>query len=419
MPALIFGLALFFDLVFAHPDISLLRNIRRDAEAGIPTNLPANWSSVGCFTDVSTSRTLAAKSTVDTANMTIENCINFCSPLDYHYAGVEFGQECYCDSAIQVPATQTNMSDCSMTCTGSKAETCGGPSRIEVFASSNPLPIIPQTTGQWAYLGCFTDMVQNRTLSTGINVPTGVTAATCTATCQTANFSLAGVENGQECWCANSISPTGQHVSDNDCRAVCLSDHSQYCGNADRIAVYTNTATGPPTQSQCTSTDISSFTLTAFYNVPPQSGPSSVPLKLVIVEMVPSATWTILSACSVCCSNYPTFSLSKSVFLPHSSLNPIEGMVSIAPGDGESPTFVAANPAFPGFQAYCAMTSVTPPLVGTSVLAFGGKSNAFSLCVNNTQAANGRLDVVFSPVTGHPHYSLADCSPVTIVINSA
>lgn len=43
------------------------------------------------------------------------------------------------------------------------------------------------------------DTPENRTLPNGINVPVGVIAETCTATCDTAGFSLAGLENGQEC----------------------------------------------------------------------------------------------------------------------------------------------------------------------------------------------------------------------------
>lgn len=49
-----------------------------------------------------------------------------------------------------------------------------------------------------------------------------------------------------------------------------------------------------------------------------------------------------------------------------------------------------------------------------SLLALSGKPDAFSLCKNQT--VNDRLDLVFSPVTGHPHYSLADCSPVNVQV---
>lgn len=94
--------------------------------------------------------------------------------------------------------------------------------------------------------------------------------------------------------CGDTLSNATQRVSDDDCRAVCTSNHTEYCGNANRIAIYDNTATGTgPTQ--CSSDTIANFTLSAVYNIPPEEGPSAVPLKVVLVEMVPSVTWAILS----------------------------------------------------------------------------------------------------------------------------
>jgi len=368
-------------------------------------NLPANWAPFGCFTDISTSRTLAATS-FSGSNMTIESCIAFCAGADYLYSGLEFSQQCYCDSAIQVPSVEANATDCDMPCAGNALEICGGPNRISIFANTaEPLPVIPQNVGTWVYEGCFTDDVQDRTLAEGINVPTGVTASTCTATCQTANFTLAGLENAQECWCGNSLAAGTQHVDDDDCRAVCVSDHTQYCGNANRLAVYSNAKTQGSAPQECNTLSIANFTLQAVYTVPPANGAAVVPLKLILVEMVPSVTWTILSACTTCCTSWPTFSLQNSVFMPVSVVNPLEMMVSTAPGPGQSPTFVASNPAFPGIQAWCGLEG--------NVLAFGGVSDAFSLCPNQT--ADGRLDVVFEPVTGNPDYTLSDCNAITIV----
>jgi hypothetical protein len=90
-------------------------------------------------------------------------------------------------------------------------------------------------------------------------------------------------------------------------------------------------------------------------------------------------------------------------------------MVSSAPGPGETPNFVASNPAFPGFQSYCAMNA-TVAGNGPQLLAFGGISDAFALCTNTSVNANGRLDVVFEPVTNHLNYVLDDCIPITIEI---
>jgi len=248
-----------------------------------------------------------------------------------------------------------------------------------------------------------------------VNVPVGVTAETCTAACQAlGGFTHAGLEDGHECWCGNTTSTIAEHVSDDDCRAVCSANHAEYCGNANRVALYTFSPEGspPPAPQQCAG-DIANFTLLAVFNNPPLGSPSQVNLRAVLVELVPNTFWTILSACATCCSDWPTFSLQNSVFFPRSASNPVQSMTSIGAADGESPAFVASSPPFPGAQAYCAAQTSTianAPLL----LSFGGKFDAWSLCTNTSDNANGRTDLVFSPVTNHPHYAFSSCNAVTI-----
>ncbi|KAJ3928765.1 MAG: WSC domain-containing protein [Lentinula lateritia] len=381
-----------------------------------PVNKIGDWSLVGCFTDISTARTLSAASLPASGNLTLETCVAFCDSVDYIFAGVEFAQECYCDSTIQIPSVPSNLTACDFSCSGNSSELCGGSDNILIYTNGQPAPVIVQDVGQWSYEGCFTDSVAMRDLSVGLDVPAGVTAASCTAACQTENFVFAGLENGQECWCGSTLGNTSIHVGDDDCRAVCTSDHSEYCGAANRLAVYQFTASGtPPPPTTCASESISNFTLLANFKNPPEDGSSGkVPLKIVLVEMVPSVTWAILSACELCCSDWPTYSLQNSIFLPHSLSNPGQLMVSSAPGPGESPNFVASDPAFPGFQSYCATDSTSNNSL--PLLAFGDISDAFALCTNTSVNANGRLDVVFEPVSNHLHYVLDDCIPITIEI---
>ncbi|KAJ3716745.1 WSC domain-containing protein [Lentinula guzmanii] len=402
----------------------VLRGIDRPDEIALdsrqapsPVNQTGNWSLVGCYTDISTARTLSAATIPASDNMTLETCVAFCSSVDFIFAGVEFAQECYCDSTIQIPGVPSDLADCDLSCSGNSSELCGGSDNILIYTNGQPAPVIVQDVGQWSYAGCFTDSVEDRDLSIGIDIPAGVTAASCSAACQTENFNIAGLENGQECWCGNVLSNSSIHVGDDDCRNVCISDHSEYCGAPNRLAVYDFTALGaPPPPTTCSSDNIANFTLIAKYKNPPEDGSSGeVPLKIVLVEMVPSVTWAILSGCELCCSDWPTYSLQNSIFLPHSLSNPGQLMVSSAPGPGESPNFVASDPAFPGFQAYCA-TDAAGQSDNQPLLAFGDISNAFALCTNTSVNANGRLDVVFEPVSNHLHYVLDDCIPITIEI---
>ena len=89
---------------------------------------------------------------------------------------------------------------------------------------------------------------------------------------------------------------TTQHVSNDDCRMVCSATHAEYCGNANRLAIYQFSTSDQPSNPQtCLATDVGNFTLMANFNNPPVQGPTSVALKVVVVEMVDNIIWTILS----------------------------------------------------------------------------------------------------------------------------
>jgi len=76
---------------------------------------------------------------------------------------------------------------------------------------------------------------------------------------------------------------------------VCQSTHTEFCGNANRVAVYhfsnTGSASGP---TPCLAADLSDFKLVAQFKNP-TTGPSLVDLKVVVVEMSSNIIWTVLS----------------------------------------------------------------------------------------------------------------------------
>lgn len=167
----------------------------------------------------------------------------------------------------------------------------------------------------------YRDSTSARTLIVPVNIPGGVTPQSCTAACQAlGGYTLAGTEIGHECCksdslilmivihkctglvgCDNSFSTeaAAQHVSDSDCRMVCDSEHEFYCGNIDRVQIYRFNPNGGPgggnsSTSTCKAISEGNFTLQAVFK-DPQAQPPTVPLKVIVVEMVKSLTWTILS----------------------------------------------------------------------------------------------------------------------------
>ncbi|KAG7086326.1 hypothetical protein E1B28_002289 [Marasmius oreades] len=410
-------------LTFLLEMVCAIPNPKRSISEGT-FNLPnGNWTSLGCFSDISTSRTLQGAFTSSNTNMTIELCIAACG--DFVFAGVEFGHECYCDSTIQLPGAPVAADECNIPCVGNSSETCGGTGSIQIFTDGGESPVLPTEFGtdaggfesEWSLTGCFADDPSSRVLAQPIVLPNGVTTGACIEGCLDAGFSMAGVEDGKECWCDGpstvlGLSPNATKVSDTDCRGVCVADHSQYCGNANRIAVYSMIEhdLSPPDPPRNCSEAFGNITMVAM-----TSEGEEFPLKIVTVEMVPSVSWGVLSACPFCCSDYKFFTLTDLV-QSRSLLNPTKQlMLSVEPVAGESPSFMAPpvinGPLPQGDQSYCVMGTTQ------TLLSFRNETNGFALCKNNSVIANGRMDVVFQPIADHPNYALEDCDGIVIKVS--
>ncbi|KAJ7113106.1 glyoxal oxidase N-terminus-domain-containing protein [Mycena epipterygia] len=216
----------------------------------VPTTLPGNWSSIGCYTD-GTTRTLTGASTTDLVNMTVENCIAFCDSKQFIFAGVEFMQECYCDDFIENSAVSAPITDCNLPCTGDSAESCGGPNRLNIFwsgAKPPPPPSIPLSIGKWESLGCYSDNVdgQGRTLVNSPNVIGQVSLETCTSACFEAGMRFSGTEFADQCFCGTSIMNGGAPEPLSDCNMPCVGNISEFCGGPNRLTVYNYTGTDLP-----------------------------------------------------------------------------------------------------------------------------------------------------------------------------
>ncbi|KAJ7113154.1 galactose oxidase [Mycena epipterygia] len=243
-----FAFALTHLLSFSHalPDFE-----RRQS---VPTTLPGNWSSFGCFTDSTAERTLTGASTTDLVNMTVENCITFCDSKQFIFAGVEFmvgALVVVCDDFIENSAPSAPITDCDLPCTGDSAESCGGPNRLNIFwsgAKPPPPPTIPLSIGKWESLGCYSDNIdgQGRTLVNSPNVVGQVSLETCTSACFDAGMPFSGAEFADQCFCGPSIMNGGAPEPISDCNMPCVGNLSEFCGGPNRLTVYNYTGTDLP-----------------------------------------------------------------------------------------------------------------------------------------------------------------------------
>ncbi|KAL6310273.1 copper radical oxidase [Sparassis latifolia] len=223
---------------------------RRQSVSG--PNLPASWTSQGCYTDNPASRTLTGSTYTDTTNMTVESCVSFCIADSYVYAGVEYAQECYCGNGLENGGINTTATECNYACTGNANETCGAADRLSLYWSGAQPPAPPITVpsvGLWVSLGCYSDSVNNRTLSAQIGTQGSVTVESCTSACYNAGYPFAGIEYAAQCFCGANLGNGGAPISLSSCDMPCAGNSSEYCGGPDALNMYNYTGTVPPPTS--------------------------------------------------------------------------------------------------------------------------------------------------------------------------
>ncbi|KAL0953107.1 hypothetical protein HGRIS_004378 [Hohenbuehelia grisea] len=353
--------------------------------------LPANWSPKGCYLDNTSMRILAGASTTDNA-MTIEKCVNFCVSGGFPYAGVEFSRECYCDYALQNINAATDSTQCNATCAGDKNEVCGASKRINIYHDDSVAePSVSQSaSGTWTYVGCYPDSTSNRTLEHRFDIPTGVTADSCTTACAANQYSYAGLEFGKECWCGNS---TGNALAgpEANCRTTCSAKHREFCGGNNALNVYRNNGSSPSPPQSCVATELKPFTMLAAYRANQTAAVIGVALDL---EGLPLHIRGILKQGP---GDWGQYTIKDGVMVGekfiHQSGPIFTNASSTALDNGESPMFTYNLSGLSSirFTGYCVATDSE----GRSTLAanINGRGGIWSICrsavVWNAQAGAG------------------------------
>jgi len=210
-------------------------------------NLPAGWSSLGCYTDNPAQRALTSSGSSDPTGMTTEECVGICSnPSPHVYAGLENGTDCYCGNVLTPGSVQTSPSNCASPCVADSNEICGGDSYLSLYwngAPPGPQPTIVKSVPSaesWETAGCWSDNVDARTLTTEVSVEGGqygLTVEKCVDQCINYGFIGAGLELGQQCWCGNSTNG-GHEIDDSSCMMACSGDSTQNCGGPNALVFY-------------------------------------------------------------------------------------------------------------------------------------------------------------------------------------
>lgn len=90
------------------------------------------WQYVGCAFDDLNSRTFPYR--YASANMTVPMCIDQCTTMGYTFAGLEYGEECWCGKTID--QKRLGAMRCTIECAGNSKQYCGGPIKMSVYKKS-------------------------------------------------------------------------------------------------------------------------------------------------------------------------------------------------------------------------------------------------------------------------------------------
>ncbi|KAK8080397.1 fungistatic metabolite [Apiospora hydei] len=247
---------------------------------GVQPQRIGNYTFAGCYSEGTNGRALNGKTRAQDTN-TLDTCAAFCS--GFKYFGTEYGRECYCGDALSAGSTMDgiNQSDCKMGCAANSTQLCGAGNRLSMYiynpdgnyttpsttttqpgttvspTSAGPTPTGPsvvQRAGTFAYSRCVTEASGMRALSDKAYFDDKLTVEMCASVC--AGFSMMGVEYGRECYCGASTNAGSVNTTESDCSMLCGGNKFQYCGNGNRLNLYTLAPSSTSTAVTSTSSSI-------------------------------------------------------------------------------------------------------------------------------------------------------------------
>ncbi|KAM7216257.1 WSC domain containing protein [Rhypophila decipiens] len=206
----------------------------------------SGYEYTGCYTEAHNGRALTGSAFFDD-QLTAEKCAVACS--GFKYFGLEYGRECYCGDSINQGSIETAAEECSFSCPGNSAETCGAGGRLTLYTrnSDASAPALPST---YRALGCHSEPTGGRALSAKVTRADDMTIQKCADICRASNFLVFGLEYYTECYCGNDLAPGSAVAPETDCSFRCAGNPNELCGGDWRINVFEfSTDTTAPTST--------------------------------------------------------------------------------------------------------------------------------------------------------------------------
>ncbi|KAL7625666.1 hypothetical protein AAE478_004887 [Parahypoxylon ruwenzoriense] len=102
-----------------------------------------------------------------------------------------------------------------------------------------------ESLGGYVLVGCRTESTAagTRALGNAAFAYDSMTLESCMANCT--GYTYWGTEYGRECYCGDSLHPTSEDAPLTECNMVCGGDATEYCGDSNRVELYSTTASQP------------------------------------------------------------------------------------------------------------------------------------------------------------------------------
>jgi glucan endo-1,3-alpha-glucosidase len=108
---------------------------------------------------------------------------------------------------------------CQTACGGDASTTCGGSWTLNVYTQ------VPSTSPTaWTSAGCYVDASTRMLRVSATLSQAGLTTELCISTCTQGGFTMAGTENGNQCFCGSQIyqvSGAGVSTASSECSSAC------------------------------------------------------------------------------------------------------------------------------------------------------------------------------------------------------
>ncbi|WWC92585.1 uncharacterized protein L201_007544 [Kwoniella dendrophila CBS 6074] len=285
--------------MFAYALVPLIPLLWSPTTMAAPTSRSVSsgyrWVSNGCLLD-SWNRALGAYQYIDEVSMTTQSCQTTCQGKGYTYAGVEYGNQCFCDNYVTYGEWSSGASaaeaDCNDPCVGNTTENCGGDWRLRSFrwtneveavtpsststsatssttstaASSDSSSVASSTTSSTASASssttaasasatavpsgwskssnpCIAEGTSGRALAGASFASSSMTWTQCINHCQDAGFTIAGLEYSSECYCGNILSNGASLTkTSSSCYMECSGNSLTTCGGPSALSLFVSDA---------------------------------------------------------------------------------------------------------------------------------------------------------------------------------